>query len=71
MVLSPDKCYYLILGFSESFPDFSFNDLTTENVTEGKILGIVIDNKLNFKSHLINTWKKLTKILMHSQVHQN
>ena len=55
MVLSSDKCYYLILGFNGSFPDFPFNDLTTENVTEGKILGIKIDSKLNFKSHLINT----------------
>ena len=71
MVLSSDKCYYLILGFNGSFPDFPFNYLTTENVTEGKILGIKIDSKLNFKFHLINTWKELTKNLMHSQVHQN
>ena len=53
MVLSSDKCYYLILGFNGSFPDFPFNDLTTESVTEGKILGIKIDSKLNFKSQLI------------------
>ena len=65
MVLSPDKYYYLTLGFNEPFPDFSFNDIATENVTKEKILGIVIDNKLNLNA------KRLTKNSVHSQEHQN
>ena len=39
MILSPDKCYYLDIGFNEPFLDFSLNDFTTENITEEKILG--------------------------------
>ena len=48
IVLNADKSYFLTLGLSEHFPDFSFNVTTIENATEEKILGIVIDNKLNF-----------------------
>ena len=54
MVLNDDKGHFLSVGFHEPLPDFSFNGTTIENVTEEKILGIVTDNKLNFKSH----WKK-------------
>ena len=51
MVLNDDKGHFLSVGFHEPLPDFSFNGTTIENVTEEKILGIVTDNKLNFKSH--------------------
>ena len=54
MVLNDDKGHFLSVGFHEPLPDFSFNGNKIENVTEEKILGIVTDNKLNFKSH----WKK-------------
>ena len=50
-------------SFNESFPDFSFNYTTVGNVTEEKILGIVIDNKLNFKSHLKSICKKANQKL--------
>ena len=63
MNLNADKCHFLTAGFNESFPDFSFNNTTIENVTEEKILGLVIDNKLNFKSHLKNLWKKANQKL--------
>ena len=39
--------------FNQPFPDFSFNDITIENVIEESNLGIVIDNKLNFKPHTV------------------
>ena len=51
MVLKADKCHFLTVGFNEPIPDFSLNNTTIKNVTKEKILGIVIDNKLNFKSH--------------------
>ena len=53
-IVDADKCYFLTVGFNDSFLDFSFDDTTIENFTEKKITGIVIDNKLNFKSHLKN-----------------
>ena len=63
IVLNADKSYFLTLGLSEHFPDFSFNVTTIENATEEKILGIIIDNKLNFKFHLKNICKKADKKL--------
>ena len=55
MVLNPDKCHFLTLGFNKPFPDFSFENSIIKNVNEEKILGIVIDNNHNFKSHIKNT----------------
>ena len=52
MVPNPDKCHSLTLGFNKPFPDFSFESSIIKNVTEEKILGIVIDRNLNFKSHM-------------------
>ena len=49
MVLNADKCDLLTLGFNEPFPDFSFGNTITENVTEEKVLAIVNDNERNFK----------------------
>ena len=63
MVLNADKGHFLTVGFNEPYTDFSFNNTTIENVTEEKILGLVIDNKLNFKSHLKNIYQKLNQKL--------
>ena len=63
MVLKASNCHFLTVGFIESFPDFSFNDTTIENVAEEKILGIVNENKVNFKSHSKNICKKANQKL--------
>ena len=55
--------YFLTLGFHGLFPDFFFNDTTIENVTEEKILGTAINNKLNSKSNLKINAKRLTQTL--------
>ena len=60
MALTADKYHLLTLGFNEPFPDFSFNDTIIANVTKEKILGIVIDNKLNLESYLKNMYKRTT-----------
>ena len=70
-VLNADKCHFLTVGFNEPFSVFSFNDTTVENASEEKMLGIVIDNKLNFRSHLKIYAKRLTKNSVHSQEYQN
>ena len=44
MVLNPDERHFLSLGINKPFPNFI--------VTEEKIIGIVMDNNLNFKSHM-------------------
>ena len=43
---------FLTLSFNKPFPDCSFENTIIKNVTEEKILRIVIDNYLNFKSHM-------------------
>ena len=58
MILNPDKCYFLTLGFQDAQPKFSDDNITMKNVSEEKILGITTDNKLTFKSHLKNICKK-------------
>ena len=58
MILNPDKYYFLTLGFQDAQPNFSYNYTTIKNVSEEKILGITFNNKLTFKSHLENIWKK-------------
>ena len=52
MVLNPDKCHFLTLGFNKPFPDFSLETIILKNVTKEKIFGILIDNNPNFKSHM-------------------
>ena len=71
MLLNPDKCHFLTLSFNKPFPDFSFENTIIKNFTEEKILGIVIDNNLNFKSHMKIYVKKLTKNSVHLQEFQN
>ena len=58
MILDPDKCYFLTLGFQDAQPNFSYNNITIKNVSEEKILDITIDNKLTFKSNLKHICKK-------------
>ena len=56
--LNADKRHFLTQDFNEPFPDFSFDDTTIVNVTEGKILRILFDKKLYFKSPLKSACKK-------------
>ena len=59
MVFSTDKCYCFTLGF-----DIFFNDTTTENIIEEKILGVVIDSETDFKFHLKNICEKFNQKLI-------
>ena len=62
MILNPNKRHFLTLGVNKPLPDFSFENII-KNVTREKILGIVIDNNLNFKSHMKKTYKKANQKL--------
>ena len=63
MVLNPDKCHLLTIGFNKPFPDFSFENTIIKKVTKEKTLGIVIDNRLNFKSHMKKICEKTNQKL--------
>ena len=63
MIANPDKYYFLTLGFQDARPNFSYDNITIKNTSEENILGITIDNKLTFKSHLKNICKKANQKL--------
>ena len=48
MVLSPGKCHYIVIG----------DDDPSANSNEEKPLGILLDSKLNFESHITSLFKK-------------
>ena len=45
MVLIPDKCHYIILGFQDQNFDFHYENAVIGNSAEEKIFRITIDNK--------------------------
>ena len=53
VVLNSGKCHFMCLGF--------FNNAEMKNINEENILGIIIDNKLKFKSHVKNLCKKASQ----------
>ena len=63
MVLNPDKFHFMVLGDSNCTCNFTCNGTTIERSKEEKVLGIMIDDKLTFTSHLGNTSKKANKKL--------
>ena len=63
MVLNPDKCHFMVLGDSNCTCNFTCNGTTIESSKEEKVLGIGIDDKLTFTSHLGNIIKKANQKL--------
>ena len=49
------------LGKNTENQTFFFNKILMENSKEQKILGVTIDNKLNFKSHINEFCKKASQ----------
>ena len=71
IVLNPDKFRFLTLGFNQPFPDFCFENTIIKNITEEKILGIVMNNNLSFKCHMKKYAKKSIRNSVHLQEFQN
>ena len=77
MVLNSKKCHFMCIGRGRENETFTFKNVCYKNSKEELILGIIIDNKLNFNSHIRKMCKKsgqkkkifLTAIsLSHSQL---
>ena len=51
MVLKAGKCHIMCLGNNTENETFLFHNILMENSKEIKILGVIIYNKLNVKSH--------------------
>ena len=62
-VLNAEKCYFMCLENNAENETFLIHNILMENSQEQKILGVIIDNKLNFKSHISELCKKLLRKL--------
>ena len=63
MVLNAGKRHFMNLGSNTENETFLFYSILIENSKEQKIIGVIIDNKLNFKSHISELCKKLLRKL--------
>ena len=58
MILDPNKCHYMCIGKNTASDIFKFENVCLENSKEKVILGITIDNKLTFDSHIKSICRK-------------
>ena len=61
MVLNAGKCHFMCLGNNTENETFLFHNILIENSKEQKIVGVIIDNKLNFKNHISELCKKVSQ----------
>ena len=58
MVLNSKKCHFMCIGRDGENETFTFKDVCYKSSNEEVILGITIDNKLDFHSHMRKMYKK-------------
>ena len=64
MVLNAGKCHFMCLGKNTENETFIFKDTITNNSKEEKILGVIIDNRMTFSSHIRELCKKASQKLL-------
>ena len=58
MVPNPNKCSFMLLGVDNKLQtNLVCRNETLKNSKQEKVLGVTIDNKLNFATHLSNITK--------------
>ena len=63
MVLNPKKCHFMTLGNGNNLCDFSSDDIIIKNSFSEKILGLTIDNNLDFTDRISNICKNANQKL--------
>ena len=58
MTLNPEKCHYMIIGSRDVSHEIMLNNNKITSCNEEKLLGIFLDSKLNFKSHIYCLYRK-------------
>ena len=58
MVPNPDKCHYIVIGHNDPSHKIILNNNEIPSFNEEKLLGILLDNKLNFDYHVTSLCKK-------------
>ena len=62
MVLNPDKCSFMLLGVDDSLQtNLVCGDEILKNAKQEKVLGVTLDNKAKFATHLSNITKNGNK----------
>ena len=61
MVLNQITSHFMCFGRNTGNETFVFKNKIMKNSYEQEILGIIIDNKLNFKSHIRNLCKTASR----------
>ena len=62
MVLIPDKCSLMLLGVDKSLQtNLVCGDEILKNTKQEKVLGVTLENKLNFATQLLNITKNTNK----------
>ena len=61
MVLNSGKCHFMCLGQNTVNEIFVYDKIEMKNSKEEKVLRLIIDNKLRFKSHAKNICKKASQ----------
>ena len=52
MTLNPGKCHYMVIGSRDLSHEIMQNNNKITSSNEEKLLGIFLDRKLNFESHI-------------------
>ena len=60
--IKPKKCHYMCIGRNIENGKFQFDNLLFKNSKEEVALGVTIDNKLRFNSHIKNIRIKASQI---------
>ena len=58
MTLNPGKCHYMIIGSKDLSHMIMLNNNEITSSSEEKLLGILLDTKLNFESHIGSLGRK-------------
>ena len=61
MLLNSGKCHFMCLGKNTENETYFFSNTEMKNSSAEEILGITIDNKLNFKRHVKNLCRKASQ----------
>ena len=58
MTSNPGKCHYMVIGCRDLLHEIMLNNNKITSSNEEKLLGIFLDSKLNFESHITSLCRK-------------
>ena len=58
MTLNPGRCHYMVIGSRDLSHDIMLNNSKITSSNEEKLLGIFLDSKVNFESHIASLFRK-------------